>query len=100
LPWARIVGSEVGHKIVFQKHPGAADLRSGHAARLGTLAQLLRMDPKKVRGLGEVIRLATPARPWRGQGGERSDARVFQFAHGTNLQMGGPWGNAVWSKKA
>jgi len=52
LPWARIVGSEVGHKIVFQKHPGATDLGSGHAARFGALAQLLRMDPKKVRGLG------------------------------------------------
>ena len=92
LPWARIVGSEVGHKIVFQEHPGAADLGSGHAARLDALAQLLRMDPKKVRGLGEVMRLATRARPGRGQGGERSDARVFQFPHGTNLQMGGPWG--------
>jgi hypothetical protein len=78
----------VGHKIVFQKHPGAADLRSRHAARFGALAQLLRMDPKKVRGLGEVKRF--PPAALRGQGGERSDARVFQFPHGTNLQWAVP----------
>ena len=85
----------MSHKIVFEEHPGAPDLRSGHAAGLRALAQFLRVDPKKVRGLGEVVRLTTPGRPWSGQGGGRSDGQVFQFPHGTKPPNGRSLGNAA-----
>lgn len=40
----RIEGANVGHKVVLEKDPGAADLGAGNAAELGALAQLFRMN--------------------------------------------------------
>ena len=40
LPRLRIGGSEVGRKVILEKHPGAANFGTGDDAKLGATAEL------------------------------------------------------------
>jgi hypothetical protein len=57
LPRGRIVRPQVGDKIVFHEHPGAADLDARHLAGARQLTQCLGVDAQEGGRLFEAERL-------------------------------------------
>jgi hypothetical protein len=51
LPRLRIERTQIGNKIFFQEHPGAADLGAGHHTGASQLAQGFGVDLQELRTL-------------------------------------------------